>query len=54
MSTLLSEFPEAVTPTPDDTQLAQESSAVPLFPWHGRQVFIAGIRTSSVLVLARA
>lgn len=26
MPTLLSEFPETVTPTPDDTQLAQESS----------------------------
>lgn len=26
MATLLSEFPETVTPTPDDTQLAQESS----------------------------
>jgi excisionase family DNA binding protein len=26
MATVLSEFPETVTPTPDDTQLAQESS----------------------------
>jgi excisionase family DNA binding protein len=26
MATLLGEFPETVTPTPDDTQLAQESS----------------------------
>jgi excisionase family DNA binding protein len=26
MATLLSEFPETVTPTPDDTRLAQESS----------------------------
>ena len=26
MATLLSEFPATVTPTPDDTRLAQESS----------------------------